>query len=751
MAKGIFLANPELNLDDVDVTATSELGRRAGAPLAFDTNSDLLNITTIGDSGDDADHDIEILGNQQIPLYAPLDADGTRYYTAPETFATMGATIACGSAARIALVAADDRLYAIVADGSDLTVYAWTGSAWDAQAAITTLMDHGGGIAAAAIGQNVYIALGNNADGTIELYRFNTRADTIGQLAQSLVATDGSVAGIALATNGALFSLLVTRQNGSGPETDVDVYFGTPGSMSQKDDTINDLFSSTWSTGDDVRCCALGYDRTYGFVAAFRCGAGSPASLRVAISTDGDGWREFEDLNGDVAQPTVSTPWADAEVCALAIENRRVFIWRATAAVQDDPPTDVKMQWFDGASTWSSEVDADGGVAIHAGTPIAATNWRGQMHFGWRSSSSAITVRRCNGLTLTNTGYYREIRFGEPMFIAGLDDDSRTALFFVASGSITAGDKFRIQAAEYDYRVEHLLDDFLVKVWRGTHNAEQVIQFDAGSGRAFALDAIAVLRTNLPSIAVQLDDDVNFASPSTDQEILATVQTASVVSANRNRIVFADGTFREKQYAPGTVRHWVSVSTGVFRILDNTHNALIVEGSATGATATSATIFRDSLGHVFATPPAPKRYLRLVTPTLALPDGYYEISRVIFGLRLSLPRNFSNGFAREQAAIETVTQLKSGARFYTSLNSQQRDSFVLPWQVVKLEQHLRSLTGLFALSRGGRELVAFWPFPTGTGDQPEVCGGRFIEPLGYTHINKDFYSVGGARFETEVP
>lgn len=748
MARGIFLTDPELSNDNVTISATSELGRRAGAPIAFANNSGLLSVTTIGDAGDDLAHDFRILGSQDLPKYTPLTSGGADQFTAPETFATVGSTIACGATAQVALCATDDRLYAIMVSGATLTIRVWDGSAWTLKASIGPLVDASGGIAAAAIGENIYIVVGNNTDAVIELYRFGTRSSTIGVISQSLVVTDATtIAGLAFATNGAVFSLLVTR-NASG--FDVDPYFGSFGDLTKNDKTINDMFGTAWSSGGDVRACGMTFCKGYGYVAAFRTGTGT-SKLKLLTSSDGDNWREFRNIKKAVAQPTITTPWGDGLCCGVGAEFRRIYVWRATAASLGGASTDIKLQWFDGDKTWSAEVDVDGGAGVHTGTPVAAAVWRGATYVAWRASSSTIVVRKGNALTTTNTGIYRELSLGDQMFIAGLDDDTRTALFFVATGSIRAGDKFRITAAEYDYRVAHLLDDFLMKVWRGAQGAQQIVQFDAGSGRAFFLDAIAIVDSNLPSITVQLDDDVAFGSPSTNQVLLATVQSAAITAADRNRILFADDTFRHRQYAAdGGAKHWVTLSNGVRRILDNTHNALIIDGSGTGASGT-ATIFRDSMGYLFSATQTAGRYLRLLTPTVTLPDGYYQISRVLFGLRLSLLRNFSSGFTREDLQIETRTELKSGARFMTNLNHRQRQGFALPWQVVQLDKHVRTLRGLYARTKGGRNLTAFWPLPTAdTGDQPELYLGRFVEALSVDHINKDFYSIGGMRFETEV-
>lgn len=740
MARGSFLTNPELNLDDVELLATSELGSRSGTPTRLSPNTGGLELSAVGDAGDTDDHDVTILGTQQRPFYSPLTTGLVLQYTAPETFANVGAAVTVSAGTKVTLVTCDDRLFETVATSTDLRVYVWDGAAFALKASLAAAFSSSsGGIAAVAIGAFIYIAVSDNTAARISLFRYNSIAETLSPFADSWLALPGvTVTHIAMATNGGIFVLFV------GEGTDVRVFVAGIGSSTPQENpqTIDNVFSTDWSTGGDVRASSITYNRTYGFVAAFRI-AGS--GLKLAVSPDGEGWEAFKNLNGAEDQPTPSTAWGDAITSAINVENRRVFVYRHTTS-------DIKLQWFDGDTTWSAEVDADGGTAIDSQTQLGATNWRGAMYLGWRSSSTTAVVRKHNALTTTNTGYYREIRMGERMFVAGIDDDSQIALFFVATGSIASGDKFRIPSSEYDYRVEHVLDDFISKVWRGEDEDEQIIRFDAGSGRAFSIDTILIVGTNLPSLTVQLDDDSAFGSPSTNQAISGAVQTATVSSVDRNRVNFAASTFVPRRYSAGARQYWVSFSAGsteIFAILNNTAEALILDRSAAGASGT-ATIFGETMGYLFSSAQSPARYLRLLTPNVELPDGYYEISRVIFGLRLDLPRNFSNGFVRDPQAIEAVTPLKSGARFPTKLNTRQRIGFTLPFDVVKLDEHLRALEGLYAWTRGATELVGFWPYPTGTGDQPEAYAGYIVQGLSAELLNKNFYRVGGIRFESEL-
>jgi hypothetical protein len=739
MAKGIFLANPDLNKDNVDLSASSQLGRRAGAPTAFANNSNLLNVTTIGDPGDDLTHDFQIFGSQNLPTYSPLTSGGALQYAAPESFTSLG-TVACGAAAKVALAMATDRMYAVVADGSVLKVFVYDGAGpFTLKTSISVLTNSAGGISASAMGENIYIVVANNTDGVVELYRYNTTSNTLGTYTDALIATDSTVYGIAFANNGTLFMLLVTRT--SGGNKDVDIYFGHFGDMTKNDATINDLFGTSWVSGGDVRACAVTFATAYGFVAAFRSGTTGAAGLKLLTSTNGADWQEFKDYKKAIVQPTISTPWADDLNCAITVEYRRVFVYRPTAAALNGAPTDIKMQWFNG-KVWSAELDADNSIAVNAGTQMGAAQWRGMMFYAWRSTAATIMFCRNNELTTSNTGYYRELTLGEQMFVAGIDDDSQTALFFIATGSIRAGDEFRIQAGEFDYRVVHLLDDFLSKVWRGADGAEQTIVFDAGSGRGFLLDAIALFRTNLPSITVEMSDDVAFGTIPVSQAISATVKTATVVSVDRNYVTFAADTFTGEQYSGGAFRYWVFFSggsVGVLRVLGNTTNRLIVDGSASGASGT-ATIFRDTMGYLFTNPVGAYRYLRLITPTVTLPDGFYEISRVLFGLSFVPPIDYRIEWLRRYGQQQGRVELKDGARFNTLLNLFQRPAWTLTFRH-KIEL-IQPVVDFFGYVRGGVRLFGFWPNPTAlTGNQTEV------HPMYFTQDPPEMTDLGGGASE----
>lgn len=705
MAKGVFLTAPELNNDEVAVSASSELGQRAGAPIPFASNSGGLTVTTLGDPGDSDEHSFETFGTEQRPMYAPLDTGGNPVYTAPETYATLGATIAGGSGALVALATCEDRLFAVVASGTNLTIFRWTGSAWTS-AASTSIVEASGGIGACTVNDDIFVAVSNNTDAQIELYRFNRPTGTIAQVADSWISTDTlTVDSIAVATNGALFVLLAEIAG------DVQVFFGGIGNMEQRATSISDRFSTAWSTGGTVTAPAITYNDRYQFVAAFHSGSGG-STLRLATTGDGDRWQQFKNLNSVVKEPTGSTAWGDAITPGIAAENNRVYVFRHASS-------DIKMQWFrQGEGGWSGEVDVDGGVAVDSGTAISAVNWRGEIYVAWRSAGGGtITIRKGNSFTAT-PGYYREIELGKPMFVAGIDDDSATALFFVATGTVTQGDKWTIPAAEYDFRVEHLLDDFLSKVWRGAQDDDQTILFDAGSTGAFGVDTVAVFGVNFPELTFELDDDVAFGSPAVTQVISSVVQTATISSVNRNRVVYAADTFEAHQYAGGQSRFWLNCSAGIFRILDNSTDALLIAGNATGATG-SSTIFKDSMGYLFTSVEGPTRYARLTVPAITTPDGYCEIRRVVFGLRFEPPVDYRIGWTRRYAQQGARVELKDGARFNTLLNVMQRPAMSLVYR--HYLENVRPVASFFGRTGGGMRLVGFWPDPVALeGDQPEV-------------------------------
>lgn len=748
MGKAIFLANPELNVDDVTVDHSSAIGRRAGAPLRGSLNYGSMKLTAIGDAGDGIDRVVEIKGQQRFPRYQPYDASNVPQFTNPEGFAALG-NLTVGDTTGVALVAVYDRLHMVVLDGAELTVLTWNGSTWSERASMTVDHDGSGGLAACAKGYTIYIAIANNTDSQINFYRFHAVTMAIGEIGDGTIETE-SPGGIALASDGAIFVLLHDVELDGGLRDTRVMMGGDLTRLRAKAHSFIDMFDTTWTAGGNIRRPALCFSYQYKFVAALRAGTDAPGLIKVVHSYDGEDWEEFTDIKGAVNHPTAVANSSNGRSLAIAPEGRRLYLFRSTTSGSiNTDPTDLKMTYFSGRVAWSAEADADGGVDV-ANTPrIAACNWRGAIYYAFPSSATQWVVRKTNLLTATDTGHSRAMEMGRRNYVAGDEDDSRVALFFTPRGIARAGDVYTIPTA-YDHHGKRTLSEPLQETWRTEDGSEEWVRFDAGLDRVFNVDAIALFRTNLPELTLEMSDDPTFAAPPVSETISATITTASITGAAKNVLSFAAGTFEHYQH--GETTRWVKLTTGVsgiFRIVDNTDDALILDGDVTGATGT-ATIFGDRMW-LFLDGVETYRYLRLVTPELELPDDFYEIGRAIFGRKFTLPRNFSSGFTRQIAAIESPLQLNSGARIVTPLNPEgRRHTFMLPWQVIKYELGLASLEGFYARMNGAAGQMAFWPHP----NSPVVhqigmhlC--RVEQPMQEQHLNARYFG-GGLVLGSEV-
>lgn len=743
MGRAIFLANPQLNIDDVVVDHSSALGRRAGEAIAAPGNSGFMLVSAVGDAGDGLDHSIQFRGQDIFPRYIPRNDAGADQSTALQTFTTAG-SLAVTDVKRLALVTCYDRLHLVTLSGSALlSVYTWSGSAFTLRASLEVDQDIQGGIAACARGDNIYIGICDSEEQLVSFYRFSAISFALGEIAEGAVAVNNPSA-ISMASNGASFIFLHEYDNGDDTYDVKLAYGGNLARLRQKSLGFVDMFNGDWVAEGNIAQPFICWSPTYKYLAAFQTGASGSGGFKVAQSFEGDDWSEFEDIIGAVNHPAVTTPTGNAKNVAIAPEGRRVFGLRATAATLGDPPTNLVMQYFNGRREWSGELDADGGLGILNGTGLGIANWRGTIWGAWASASGTIQLRKWNTLSTlpSDTAGHstRAVERGEPNFIDGPEDDTRVALFFDMRGALQKDDVFTIPTA-YDRRGANVLSEVRSATWRANDGGEEWIRFDAGVDRVFPIDTIAIFGSNLPGLTLELDDDPTFATPEVSQAIDGTITTAAVVGASKNYVTFASGTFQQFEHSES--RRWVTFSSGVsgiFPILENTGNRLKVDGDVTGAGGT-ATIFGDRIWHFFGSVQTGYRYLRLVTPEVELPDGYYEISRVIFGIRHELPRNFSSGFLRSPVAMESPLQLKSGARLVTQLNDEQRHQFSLPFQVIKHDIGLASLRGFYAWTNGMREQFAFWPHPSSP--MVEQIGAylcRVEQPLQLQHLNARYYS-----------
>lgn len=709
MSRAIFLANPELNIDDIVVTHSTARGRRAGVPVAAVTNSGYMFLTAIGDSGDGVDRIIEIRGQDRFPRYIPKDAAGVDQYTDLEGSALL-TTLTVTAATACVLVEVYDRLHLVTLEGNVLAVYTWDGAAFVLRSSqdLTDNQTVSGPLCACQRGDNIYIGVADNALGELWFYRFNARSFALSEVAEgALAVTDPN--NISMASDGALFVLLHEVDLGSGL-TDIQIATGGDlSSLSLKANSFLDLFATAWGGATSITKPVICWTPPYGFVAIVEVSG----FMRCAYSPDGEDWMEFRDIRGDLSQPTITTGFGPGVASlGLAAEGLRIFTYRRPTA------GGIDMMFFNGRRLWQGEFAANGGAAVVAGASITACNWRGTIYYAWPSTATAFTVRKGNLLTTTVTNHTRHMQIGRRNYVDGAEDDSRVALFFTPRGPIHRFDSFTIPAA-YDRRGANVLSEVLSETWRADDAGTPYVQFDAGANRKFALDSLALFHTNMPSATLTMDDDVAFGSPSTTQVVSATVKTAAIVSVNADTVTFAADTFISHEYASRFI--WVQFTSGlvgIFLVLDNTDSTLTIDGDATGATGT-ATLFGDRMGYVFAAAPTPQRYVRLTMPNLTLPDDYYEIGRAVFGKHFRPTRNYAIGFGWQHSRVVSTLELRTRSKIATKLNlrGQRTWDLTLPLygvgdgfiEGVCSGQPLDEVIGFFSRLADGGEQFAFWP------------------------------------------
>lgn len=708
MGQEFFLGNPHLTVEDVVATHSSAIGRRAGQVIPAVSNGGQMLMTAFGDAGDGLSRLVQIRGNEDYPRYLPHDTSAVPLFSGHHIFAAAPthASVATGCA----VAASYDRLHLVTIEGDFLLVYTKGLTTWTLRNSIEMDHDASGGLSAWGEGDMVWIAVADNVGNTVYFYQFSAITFALREVANGSVTTTAPDH-IALASNGSRFVLLVENDVGGGIK-DTKVFFGGDLSrMEEKGDSFIDMFGTTWNaTPGDIKKPALMWSPYYQFVAALHAQNGSPGNVRVVRSNDGDDWTEFTGNNGVVAHPPALTGanYANGKTLAIVAEAFRIWIFETTTTgAAGTAPTDVKTFFFDGRDDWEAEVDADGGVAIQGASPLAATNWRGTVYFAWLSTSS-VAVRKCNELTTTDSDLTgpRGIDRGRRNFVAGIDDDSRTALFFKAKGFPQKGDEFTIPV-QFDHDGKYILTEFTAETWRAVDGVEQYDQLYAGLGRRFLLDTFCLFNTNVPEVLVEMDSAGTMAAPSFSTELSAVLKTRTITSATVGAITFAADSFVPHEFA--NRRCWVRVGASILTVLDNTASMLVVDGDAT-ALVGDADVFGDRLIYKHPTLVASAPYIRFTVEAMDVPDGYFQIGKFIGGIRLEPEQLFYTDYSRRTEAHGEILEVTSGARLGTRLNYNARRAWdirypaPLPNQVVATRGYLGRFVngqGQLAFSQDG--------------------------------------------------
>ncbi len=764
MANAIFLTNPELNTDNVTVTpSTGALGRRAGAPIAAAGNSGLLRLAAMGDAGDDLSHVVGILGSQQQPRYDPKDDAGVSRFTAPDS-ATIATFTDAGSVTGTlttghALVVCNDRLWLIRADkpaNHQMKIYRYDGgTTWTLvvtydTGSTTTENQH---ISACAFGTTIYIVTTKNTS-AVAFYTVDVVTNTFAVVKKDVVYTSlPAVLGpAAIATNGLRFVIAMRTAEVSG--ADVVFLIGVSfGNFIVQPLSVLDQFGVTWGGATIFDHHDLTHNLTQGFVLQGRADNGGADYLQKVIrGDDGLSWEELTNLDGVVTQPAVSTFSGSGNRGAVALDGEQIFFLRTRAATKDGLATAIHQSWFDGM-TWHLNNVANGADAVNvASQPLSIVNWRGTMFYSYIISGTAtIRIRRCNELTTTDTGYRRVLTLNEPNYVDGPEDDTQTALFVTPRGRIREGDSFTIPPY-YDYAASNVLVEALGEPYRTADNATPNVVMNAGTGRRFNANAIAYWGTNVPALTHQFHTSDSWGAPAQSLSLSALKYTLTVASANGDRVLFTTSPFQKDELA---IRpNWANLSTGIFRIIANGTNWILVDGNpgspSTGAGG--ATIFGDRMA-IFPGSELVYQYARTLYPSAlqvpALPDGSvdsYQIEGLHMGTYLQTNRNYAGGLTIPVEQPQTVAQLRGGRRIWKPTSTRQRRAYPMSFQL-HTETQIAQWEGFYARTRGATTLSLFWP--KGEVEPNNFLVGR-IEGLELHRIQKLHYDAS-LNFVEDLP
>ncbi len=729
MGQEFYLGNPLLTVEQVAVMHSDAIGRRAGQVIPGATNGGQMLMTAFGDAGDGLSRLVQIRGNEDYPRYLVQDpVSGLFFFSGHHIFAA-APSLTTTDATNCALATAYDRLHLVTLEGTTLAVYTKGLSSWTLRNSIVLDHDASGGLSAWGEGDMVWIAVADNVGNTVYFYQFSAVTFALRDIANGSVTTDAPD-NLALASNGSRFVLLVEHDIGGGIK-DTKIFFGGDLSrMEEKGHSFIDMFGTTWNaTPGDIKKPGLMWSPYYQFVAALHAQNGSPGNVRVVRSNDGDDWTEFLGNNGAVAHPPALTGanYANGKTLAIVAEAFRIWIFETTTTGSaGTAPTDVKTFFYDGRDAWEAEVDADGGTAIVGAAPLCATNHRGTIYFGWPSTATTFAVRKCNELTTTDdaTTGPRGIDRGRRNFVAGVDDDSRTALFFKARGYPQKGDEFTLPV-QFDHDGKYVLTEFTAETWRAPDGAEQYDQIFAGFDSVFLLDTLTLFNTNVPEVLVEMDNAGTMAAPTFSATLSAMLKSRTITGAGVNTLSFAAGSFVPHEYA--NRRAWVRAGSAIFSVLDNTDALLIVDGDATGAVG-DADVFGDRLlykGSALATAAA---YIRFTIASMDVPDGYFQIGRYLGGIRFEPEQQFYTDFGRTMEAHGELLEVTSGARIGTRLNRDIRRAWEIQYPAPTADQ-VRATRGYLGRFTGGQGQIVF----AQDGELDEMALARIVGELDENH------------------
>lgn len=755
MGNGTILANPELENDDVAVTSSVPgLGRHAGPFVEAAGGSGRMILAADGDAGDDTARTVVIQGTQEHPLYSPRNAAGQDRWAAPDssgggtTFSQAGSAVTVGGYSdhpSFALGKAGDRLHLVVGDRPGgagnflLKVYALGGSGWTLKATYdtgdTSVIR---GVRAVGIGTVLYFACRQTIN---QSFIYDTATGTIAVYARGYLP---AVGGGAVLAGGAGSFVMAEIVSGV-----VNVYAGTSlVSLAFQADVFS-LFKTTWgaSATGSSSFLDLTYSSRYGFVLFFTVvTAAADWQPKVLTSPDGVAWDEFRDRDGVVRQPTFAQYFGQGGG-AVATQGKKVFLYKPKAASLNNTPTDLIEGWFDGDAAWTTDKDCDATDTPLIGTEVRATEYRGGIYYGYSTSITNIKVRRANELVTANTGVYRDLVLNEPNYVDGPEDDTATSLTASPSGRVRATDQFTSQAY-YDWGVKNVLEEPLGEEARLPHNGTPWILFDAGANRAFVVDAAGSAGINVPGLNFAMNDTDSWGSPAWAPS-LSSVRATSTVSSVKGNYVKLATAVAVAQDELAIQPHWVQLTTGIFRVLSNGTDWLLVDGNPGSPAASSAvTVFTDRASYIDSTVHI-HRYARLSWPTaLVTAEGYYRVRRFMFGKALTFPDNFDVGYDRPFDAIVDVRQLRGGSVVVQGVNEELVSTWTLTFSRLPSPASWKSILGQYTRTRGPLRQAMLWPYGT-PDDLINFEVGRIQSTLSFKHSLVDARDVGLA-FQRDV-
>ena len=493
--------------------------------------------------------------------------------------------------------------------------------------------------------------------------------------------------------------------------------------------TENSIFKAKISDGSNDITTTLRFS-----VSGFAVMDGNRTDAWGALSWSTRTWEEFS----DTIAKTVNHALTGDHEFLLAMKNNDMSIWYRSTH-------DREIKWVSAIENHQLSTSGVGTESF--------------LQFG---IDTAIATMKVHSLAFVENEDSLSDGFTNPDdLVSRLTGTGSKKQFLINGVEVTWGgsdgvveDFWTIKSA-YTFPKEDMLTDSPSDFVRTKNDGSQhVYVLDAGVNKVFNADQFNLIGINFRTGSFQMNASDSWGSPTVDQSFTVNSEVSGTVTGiTENTVTDSSLSMRINQLArpnrPMYLRFTSGTANGLTYKIESNDATKIKITTATMTTDGAASsdtfvVFVDRISTQVTS--ASHRYVRLVIDAQQTADDFYKVGKFIFGLKLSMSKNFNSGFRFQIAPNINVNRSSRSGQRFTTKKGESRQSYRIEF-TRKTSAFMKEMEEFMEAIDWSNNPFIFIPDSDNIQD---FILGRLVNPYNKQNVITDIFSMSSLVVEEEL-